>query len=260
MDDEEFPEIKDESRRKEECGSGNGKLKMPRIKKKETQSERNRRRKVSQKDDDKLDAEDARDGRVRGDGSGDLARPIARKAGDLLDALKGALKHAEMKTISMLRKRNQEVGSKTIGSVDPAKRWSRLSIAVDSGACESVVDPEQVPGLKLIDTSESLASEEFQSATGEPIPNLGSIQVPMYTRESTIRGMLFTGAPVSKPLASVKKICQAGHVVWFEEGGSFILNKATGECNALREEAGNYMLDVYIPPESESGAAFARPQ
>ena len=65
---------------------------------------------------------------------------------------------------------------------------------------------------------------------------------------------------MSKPLASVKKICQAGHVVWFDEGGSFIFNKATGECNALREEAGNYMLDVYIPPEGESGAAFARPQ
>ena len=41
--------------------------------------------------------------------------------------------------------------------------------------------------------------------------------------------------------------------------GSFIFNNATGECNALREEAGNYMLDVYIAPVDESGAAFARP-
>jgi hypothetical protein len=105
--------------------------------------------------------------------------------------------------------------------------------------------------VKLVQTKASLSgNDDFQSATGEPIPNLGELKVPMLTREHTSRGMLFTGAPVSKPLASVKKICVAGHVVVFDEDGSFIYSKATGELNALREEDGNYMLDVYVPPES----------
>ena len=57
-------------------------------------------------------------------------------------------------------------------------------------------------------------------------------------------------AEVSRPLASVKRICEAGHVVAFDEDGSFILNKMTGEINQLREESGNYMFDVWIPPKS----------
>ena len=53
----------------------------------------------------------------------------------------------------------------------------------------------------------------------------------MVTREKTLRGMVFQGAPVAKPLASVKKICQAGHMVIFDEGNSFIYNKTIGEVN-----------------------------
>ena len=55
---------------------------------------------------------------------------------------------------------------------------------------------------------------------------------------------------VSRPLASVKRICKAGHLVVFDEDGSFIFNKMTGEINQLREESGNYMFDVWIPPKS----------
>lgn len=39
--------------------------------------------------------------------------------------------------------------------------------------------------------------------------------------------------------------CQNG-----DEDGSFIFNKMTGEINQLREESGNYMFDVWIPPKS----------
>ena len=118
--------------------------------------------------------------------------------------------------------------------------------------------------MSLVQTKESLSEEDdFQSATGEPIPNLGELRIPMITREYTTRGMVFTGAPVSKPLASVKRICSAGHIVIFDDEGSYIYNKATGEVNLLREEQGNYMLDVYVPPggsKEANNAVFARPQ
>ena len=38
-------------------------------------------------------------------------------------------------------------------------------------------------------------------------------------------------SPVTKPLGSVKKICQAGHTVVFDDEGSFTMNKNTGEVN-----------------------------
>jgi len=62
--------------------------------------------------------------------------------------------------------------------------------------------------------------------------------------------MNVTAATVAKPLMSVRQLCGTGHVVVFDEDGSYIMNKATGELNVLREENGNYMLDCWIPPNS----------
>ena len=63
--------------------------------------------------------------------------------------------------------------------------------------------------------------------------------------------MKVQAAPVTKPLASVLRIVQAGHIVVFDDQGSYIMNKKTGELNMLREENGNYMLDLWIPPVEE---------
>ena len=98
----------------------------------------------------------------------------------------------------------------------------------------------------------SISLDAFLSATGEEIPNLGELKIPMLTREDTMRHMTFCAAPVAKPLASVKKMVLAGHRVVFDDI-SYIENKVTGEVNYLREEAGNYILDVWVPPPSSDG-------
>ena len=136
--------------------------------------------------------------------------------------------------------------------------WTKLSLAVDSGACESVIDAvEQVPGYDVQETRASKSGLVYASATGEEIPNLGEVLLPMLTKENTKRSMKMQVAEVSRPLASVKRICEAGHVVVFDEDGSFIFNKITGETNQLREESGNYMFDVWVPPKN-AVATFRR--
>ena len=143
-----------------------------------------------------------------------------------------------------------------------ASTWRRVSIAVDSGACDNVISPDDVPEQPVVESAASKKGENFYSATGEPIPNLGDIKLPMITREGTARGMLMRAAPVSKPLASVKRICQAGHAVIFDEEGSYIINKANGEVNWMREDDGNYMLDAWVPPPgfspTDPGLGFRR--
>ena len=67
-------------------------------------------------------------------------------------------------------------------------------------------------------------------------------------------------ADVTRPLASVKRVCEAGHAVVFDEEGSFVINKYTGEVNMLREEGGNYMLDIWVPPNGNTDAPFHRQQ
>ena len=61
---------------------------------------------------------------------------------------------------------------------------------------------------------------------------------------------------VRKPLAAAKRIVEVGHAVVLapgEFGGSFIINLKTLEENPLREDDGNYMLDVWVPPASVVG-------
>ena len=140
------------------------------------------------------------------------------------------------------------VGACGKNAQNEASTWRRISIAVDSGACDNVISPDDVPEQTVLESVGSKKGENFYSATGEPIPNLGDIKLPMIMREGTARGMLMRAAPVSKPLASVKKICQAGHTVIFDDEGSFIINKSTGEVNWMREDDGNYMLDAWVPP------------
>ena len=126
--------------------------------------------------------------------------------------------------------------------------WTQMSLAVDSGACESVINPDDAPGHEVMESLESKRGDNFASATGEPIPNLGTLTLPMMLREMSIRSMRLCAAPVTRPLASVKRICKAGHMVIFDDDGSYIYNKSTGEVNMLREDDGNYMLDVWVPP------------
>ncbi len=40
----------------------------------------------------------------------------------------------------------------------------------------------------------------------------------------------------------------SGHRVVFDEDGSFVQNKQSGEINWLREENGNFMMDMWIMP------------
>ena len=66
--------------------------------------------------------------------------------------------------------------------------------------------------------------------------------------------MTFQLTGVGKALGSVKRITKAGHRVVFDEDGSFIVNKATGEVNALREKDNAYVLDLFVVPYQHSHA------
>ena len=177
---------------------------------------------------------------------------------------KEAMKKIEMSrgivhqnSVSVLRKAEKPNESK--GALGACERsgWKMISIAVDSGACDNVIGPNELPEYEemIKETVASRGGDDFVSASGDVIPNYGELKVMMVTREQTTRGMTFQAAGVAKPLGSVKRMLQTGHRVVFEEGGSYIQNLRTGEVNWMREEDGNFMLDVYIPPLAVARAA-----
>ena len=86
--------------------------------------------------------------------------------------------------------------------------WTKVGITVDSGAADSVASPESFPGYEV---RAHPNPQFFQSATGEPIVNLGEQMVAMITEEGTLRGLTFQATKkVKKPLASVNKTHDGG--------------------------------------------------
>ena len=126
--------------------------------------------------------------------------------------------------------------------------WQMITMAVDSGAAETVIPHTLVMGHPIVETAASKSGVNYASATGQPIPNLGEQRLPLCTSEGSLRSMTFQAAPVSRALGSVKRMNETGHVVVFDGADSYIQNKVTGEINWLREENGNYLMDLWIMP------------
>ena len=119
---------------------------------------------------------------------------------------------------------------------------------MDSGAAESVIPVDEVVKYKK---NKLRIDEWFQTASGEPIKNEGEQKIPIMLSSGQLRGMTFQACEVTKPLASVKRMMDAGHAVVFAPeaaGGSFVMNLETGEDEVLIEEDGNYYMDVWVPP------------
>ena len=75
--------------------------------------------------------------------------------------------------------------------------------------------------------------------------------MPVVTSEGTLRGYTTQCADVSKPLQSVRHLVRSGHVVVFDDEGSFICNKRTGEYNHINDDGVNYNMEVWVvPPEA----------
>ena len=128
--------------------------------------------------------------------------------------------------------------------------WQKIAVAVDSGAAETVIPHQLVKHHPIRETEASRSGLNYASATGDPIPNLGEQALPAMTDEGTVRRMTFQAAPVSRPLGSVQRMCKSKHTVVFDEDGSFVVNKISGEINWVREQNGNYMLDLWVLPKA----------
>ena len=55
---------------------------------------------------------------------------------------------------------------------------------------------------------------------------------------------------VNKPLLSVRKVMAGGSRVVFDEDGSYIESKATGERTWLKEQGGMFMLKMWVQRRS----------
>ena len=139
---------------------------------------------------------------------------------------------------------------KDINPMTNTINWERMRfpMLVDSGAADTIIPNDWFIEHELRESEGQRLGAYYVAANGAPIRNEGERTLAMVTQEGQVRQMVFQVAKTKKALASVSKIVANGNRVIFDDEGSYIMNKATGELTALRLENGVYLLDVCIAP------------
>lgn len=136
-------------------------------------------------------------------------------------------------------------------------KWQTLNLTVDSGACDHVINPAEFPSGEVKITQAVKEGVVYTSASGDPIPNLGELDVEAYTADGTQLNMSLQVADVNKPLAAVRKMCRAGNRVVFddEEEGGYVEDKKTGVRTPITYHEGTYAVQLWVqvPVESPRG-------
>ena len=83
-------------------------------------------------------------------------------------------------------------------------------------------------------------------ANGEPIPNLGEKKFTGTSSEGITRTITAQVCDVNKALLSVRKVMAAGNRVVFDDEGSFVEDKNTGEKMWMEDNRGMFILKLWV--------------
>ena len=132
-----------------------------------------------------------------------------------------------------------------------------MDMMVDSGATETVMTEKCLEGV--IDISEGAAckgGQHYECANGSQIPNLGERKFLGITEEKGRRAVTAQVCAVTKNLLSVNGMTKDGHRVVFDDDGSYIEDKASGDRSWMHEVDGMYMLKLWVSKETSKQAGF----
>ena len=117
--------------------------------------------------------------------------------------------------------------------------WVEIEVAIDSGATETVMAAEPLNGI--VDITEGPALRRgvaYEVANGVEIPNLGERKLLGFTEEGGQRGITVQICAVNKTLMSVSKVAAQGNRVVFDDEGSYIEDKVSGERTCMQQVGG----------------------
>ena len=122
----------------------------------------------------------------------------------------------------------------SVNAVTEDPEWEEVSLALDSGATETVIPPDILDGVELRQRGPDKRGVEYEVANGVQIPNLGERKFRGATAEGSMKSVVAQVCEVNTGLLSVKKVTSAGNRVVFDEEGSYIQNKMSGEVTRIK--------------------------
>ena len=140
----------------------------------------------------------------------------------------------------------QAIEPEGINKLDSLGEWEEIELAVDSGATETVINEDMIRSVEMKEGPASRRGVEYEVANGVRIPNLGEKKFVGISEEGAERNITAQVCDVNKALLSVKKILTAGNRVVFDESGSYIEDKGTGDKMWMKEVNGMYMLKMWV--------------
>jgi len=148
-------------------------------------------------------------------------------------------------------------------NVEQQGTWERLTVVVDSGACETVGPVNVATGFDLRETTASRNGVHYVAANGTKICNHGERNIRGLNAAGNRIGFAMQAADVNKVLAAVNQVVKAGNKVVFDEGPNgmapnhHIYNYATGTRTEMELRNGQYLFEMWVPNlgNSQSGEA-----
>ena len=114
---------------------------------------------------------------------------------------------------------------------------------VDSGAIDNVGPQSVGQGLDVRPNQASKIGACYHTASGHPIVNQGEKSLSGWTGDWKPINMTVQICDVTKTLGSVRRMCEAGNRVIFDDDGSMIINKRTGQVTQIEKKpSGVYVL------------------
>ena len=133
-----------------------------------------------------------------------------------------------------------------------------IKVAIDSGAADHVINPDDVPGHTVVPSAGSRAGKHFLAAGGHRIPNQGQLNLMVSGEGFSGRvKSTFQAAPVTRPLLSVSKICDSGCKVLFDKERA-IIRKDGRNVGTFVRRGGLYVAELAVQ-DPDRPADFPRP-
>jgi hypothetical protein len=133
-----------------------------------------------------------------------------------------------------------------------------LKIALDSGACEHVASKEDLAGFRVDENEASRRGDCYIAANGDKIPNQGECKVGLMDQTTGSEfDSMFQLAPVSRPLYSVGRICDAGCEVTFNARRA-VVSKNDRKIAVFERHNGLYLANVQVKGDADPASTFVR--
>ena len=134
-----------------------------------------------------------------------------------------------------------------VEDVSNGEGWIKVEMTADTGAADTVFPTEWFPEFPAKESPESRAGVHYTAAGGKRLPNRGMKDLKVVTQDGVQRNLRVQLADIKKPLFSLGRSTAKGHkVILDDDGGSYLLHKATGMKTPLRKSKGVYVLDVWV--------------